>query len=223
LRIDLHSILEGGRMRVKRTIWTTSGCLLTLILSIVLLVTGCSGWGRPFHPTPLDALTEFPGKLTHADRYVEESVEVLQEQEVAGGLVLLYRWQSPKSQETDTYCLATTFVTPEGKGWRAQASGFHTIRPKELPSSWEPPLFGCEIAADTFVAGYTVGGNITSLTTASGLSHRGDAVHIVWSDGQIDVVPLKDGSFLLARPETLEVRRIELLDANGHVLESEEW
>lgn len=210
-------------MRVKRTIWTTSRCRLILILSIVLFVTSCSGWGRPFHPTPLDALTEFPGQLTHADRYVEESVEVLQEQEVAGGLVLLYRWQSPKSRETDTYCLATTFVTPEGKGWRAQSSGFHAIRPTELPSSWAPPLFGCEIPADTFVAGYTVGGNITSLTTASGLSHRGDAVRIVWSDGQIDVVPLKAGSFLLARPETLKVQRIELLDANGHVLESEEW
>ncbi len=210
-------------MTLKRAIWTTSGCRLILILSIVLFVTSCSGWGMPFHATPLDALTEFPGELTHSDRYVKESVEVLQEQEVARGLVLLYRWQSPKSQERDTYCLATTFVTPEGKGWRAQSSGFHTIRPKELPSSWEPPLFGCEIPADRFVAGYTVGGNITSLTTASGLSHRGEAVRIVWSDGQIDVVPLKAGSFLLARPEILKVQRIELLDANGHVLESEEW
>lgn len=210
-------------MKAKQMIWTMSRCRLILILSTVLFVTGCSGWGRPFHPTPLDALTEFPGKLTHSDRYIEESVEVLQEQEVAGGLVLLYRWQSAKSQETDTYSLATSFVTPEGKGWRAQASGFHTIRSRELPSSWEPPLFGCEILADTFVAGYTVGGNITSLTTASGLSHRGDIVGIIWSDGQIDVMPLKAGSFLLARPETLKVQRIELVDANGRVLESEEW
>ncbi len=84
----------------------------------------------------------------------------------------------------------------------------------------EPPLFGCEIPLDIFIAGYTVGGNVTHLTTAYGLSHRGHAVRIVWSDGQIDIAPLKAGSFLLARAETLKVQRIELLDANGSVLKT---
>jgi hypothetical protein len=178
----------------------------------MLLATGC-GWFRPFHPTPLDALTESPGYLINPDHYIADSVVALQRQEVAGGLVLLYRWQTRQSQSAGTYCVAATFVTPAGKGWRAQSSG-------SLGRAFSS---GCQIPPDTFAAGYTVGANITSLTTAYGLAPRGDAVRIEWSDGQIDVVSPENGSFLLSRPETLAVRRIELLGADGQVLEDEEW
>jgi len=189
-----------------------------MILSIVSLLLSCV---RPFHPTPLDALTEFPGYLVNPDMYVEESVVVLQEQEIAGGLVLLYRWQSREARREGTYCIATTFVTPvitlKGKGWRAQSSGAIGSFPRQ------PPLFGCDVPSDEFIAGYTVGGNITSLTTVFGLSNRGDAVRIVWSDRQVDVVSLQSGSLLLARPKTLQEERIELLDADGNILESKKW
>ena len=108
----------------EQRICTRNRARFVSILGAVLLVAGCA---RPFHPTPLDALTEFPGHLVNRDMYVEESVEVLQEQEVAGGLALLYRWQSPESQTEGTYCAGTTFVTPvvtlKGKGWRARSSG----------------------------------------------------------------------------------------------------
>jgi hypothetical protein len=189
-----------------------------MLLSMAWLITGC-GLGRPFHSTPLEALTESPGELVRPELYDADSVVILQRQEIAGGLVLLYRWQTPPSQEKSAYCLATTFVTPEGAGWRAQASGFIADRyPRQ------PPLLGCEIPSGRFVAGWSVGGNVARLTTAYGLAPPdGAAVRITWSDGQVDSVSLKNSSFLLARPDTLQVQRIELLDADGKVLESQEW
>jgi len=204
--------MKARRVRQRTGKWRT-----IFILSVLPLLAGCA---RPFHPTPLDALTEFPGHLVNPDAYIEESVEILQEQEVAEGLVLLYRWKSPKSREEGTYCVAVTFVTPvttlNGKGWRAQSSGSVGSFPRQ------PPLWGCDVPSDEFIAAYTVGGNVTSLTSAYGLSHRGGFVRIVWSDGQVDVVPLQADSFLLPRSETLQVKRIELLDADGNVLASEE-
>lgn len=190
---------------------------LLMISSLVLLLSGCA-WFRPFHSTALDALTESPGELFNPDFYIPDSIIVLQQQAIASGQVLLYRWQSSASQEAGTYCLAATFVTPEGNGWRAQSTGFVT---NEYPR--QPPLFGCEIATDAFTPAYFVGGNITPLTTAYGLGPRGQTVRILWSDGQIDTVPLKDGAFLLACPETLVVQRIELLDSEGRRLDGEEW
>lgn len=178
---------------------------------------GCTAL-RPFHPSPLEALTESPGELIHSDFYLSDSVAVLQSYEVAGGQVLLYRWQNQASQAAHTYCLAATLVAPEGSGWRAQSTGFVS---NEYPR--RPPLFGCEIAVDDFLPSYFVGGNITPLTTAYGLSSAGVSVRITWSDGQIDEAPIKNGSFLLARPATLQVLRVELLDSQGQVLESEDW
>lgn len=49
------------------------------------------------------------------------------------------------------------------------------------------------------------GGNVTRLIAAYGLGPRGEAIRIKWSDGQVDLVPLKAGSFLLARPATQSV------------------
>lgn len=94
-----------------------------LIASVALLLASC-GLGWPFHPTPLHALTESPGELNSPDGYLADSVVVLQQQGIAGGLILLYRWASSQAQQANTFCLAATFVTPEGKGWRAQSSGF---------------------------------------------------------------------------------------------------
>ena len=107
---------------------------LLMISSLVLLLSGCA-WFRPFHSTALDALTESPGELFNPDFYIPDSVIVLQQQAIAGGQVLLYRWQSSASQEAGTYCLAATFVTPEGNGWRAQSTGLVT---NEYP---RPPRF----------------------------------------------------------------------------------
>ncbi len=185
--------------------------ILPAFLAISLALSACSR--RPYHPTPLDALTELPGYLISTDYYDRNSVQVLQQKAIAGGLVILYRWQTYESIKTNTYCLAVTFVTPEGDGWRAQSSGFAGSENHR-----------CTISrSDGFVAEYTIGGNITDLTTVFGLSDRGDNVRVEWSDGAVSIVPIQNGTFLESRPEILQVRRIQLLDAQGDVLMSRQW
>jgi len=185
--------------------------LLFAFLSVSLILSACAG--RSYHATPLDALTEFPGYLINPDYYVKDSVRILQQEAVAGGIVLLYRWQTYESAKASTYCLAVTFVTPEGNGWRAQSSGSAGIESHR-----------CSISeTDSFIAGYTVGGNITELTTVFGLSDRGDNVRVEWSDGISSTIPIRSGAFLGSRPQTLQVRRVQVLDSRGNILASEEW
>jgi hypothetical protein len=178
--------------------------ILLFVLGLSFLISAC----RPSPSTPFDALFEFPSTLEGADAALKNSVQVLAEEEVAGGLVILYSMPSKEapSGEAGGNILARTFVTPEGRGWRAQASG--SIGYSD---------------SDDFVVAQTVGGNITDLTTAYGISDKGDNVRIEWSDGQIDIVPIADGVFLLSRPDTLAVRLVELLDSSGKVLESTEF
>ncbi|MGC9398045.1 MAG: hypothetical protein ACP5HM_02795, partial [Anaerolineae bacterium] len=99
-----------------------------------------------------------------------------------------------------------------------------------LISGWNPRngsknkrTFRCKAPTDEFLASYVPGGNVTDLTTAYGFSPYGDAVRVTWSDGQVDVVLLENNSFLCVRPETSQVKRIELLDTANEVLESKEW
>jgi hypothetical protein len=174
--------------------------LSLIILSFALIISGCSFW-RPFHPTPLDALTEFPGYLSQANLSL---AEVLQQEKIAGGLVLLYRY--PLNLKEKNYSCATTFVTQEKNGgWRAQSAS----------------RIGCHATpASEFMAMYTVGGNITPLTTAYGLSHLGHQVRIEWSDGLVETVPLEDGTFLKSRPAILMIHKMELLNADGEVVET---
>ena len=172
--------------------------LQLLALGLLLFVSAC----RPSPATPFEALTEWPGKLDGADSTVLESVQILKEEEAAGGLVILY---SIPSDEPGENVLVSTFVTPEGSGWRAQSSGW-----KGYSSS------------DDFVVSGIAGGNITNLTTVSGISNKGETVRIEWSDGRIDFLPIESGVFLFSRPETLTYRRIELLDSDGEVMESAE-
>ncbi len=181
----------------------------TILLCVLL--SACSL--RPFHPTPVDALTEIPGMVV-GSLNDPSSLQVLQQQEVAGGTVLLYRWQRTAAQPGNTFCLAATFVTPEGRGWRAQSSGFFSDGASGHPT--------CTFTTTSdFSAGYYVGGNITDLTTAYGWSTRGSHVRIIWSDGVVSQIPIHNNSFLEARPETLQVERIELRDTNDTVLAQE--
>lgn len=174
---------------------------------VVILLAACSP--RTDHPTALAALTESPGFL--GDPRVK-SVEMLLERPVAGGRSLLYRWQTAESAPRNTYCVAVTFVTPEGKGWRAQSSG--TL------AADEPFHPACQLAdREDFVAGWYPGGNVTSLTTVFGLSDRGAQVRVEWSDGQVSLVAVQDGAFLEARPETLRAESVELLGSGGAVLD----
>jgi len=182
--------------------------VLAVLLSLLFL-SAC----RPYHSNPIDALTEFPGYLENASAFTKSSVRILRQQEVAGGIVILYRWQTPQAVEKQHYCLATTFVTPEGFGWRAQSSGSVGVASAN-----------CMISeAEDFVAAYTVGGNSTELSTVYGISKLGARVRVEWSDSVIMTAPVENHSFLLARPDTTHVSRIELLNVTGEVLESKTW
>jgi len=191
-------------MDTRHHTWFRLVSRTTCLAALLWLATACGGWLRPFHPTPLDALTEFPGYLSRADL---GSVQVLQEREVAGGVVMLYRHTDRGGRLGGEGRLSVTFVTPAGGGWRAQSSG------------------SCGVsAADDWVACCAVGENVTDLTSAYGWGRRGSAVHVEWSDGQTDEVSLDEsGTFLVSRPQTVPVRRIELLDENGEAIESRAW
>lgn len=57
------------------------------------------------------------------------------------------------------------------------------------------------------------------LTTAYGLGPDGSQVCIEWSDGTWNTATLQNGVFVVCRPQTLTVRRMELLDTDGSVLD----
>ncbi|MFO7536486.1 MAG: hypothetical protein R6X32_00320 [Chloroflexota bacterium] len=151
------------------------------------------------------ALTEFPG---YVSAQTVEFVTVLQEEMVADGLVLLYQFpdSTQPAGHTARHCLATTFVTQEQHGgWRAQSAS----------------KLGCSrLNEQDFSAMFTVGGNVTDLTTAYGWSQEGDRVQVEWSDKRIDLVSLVDNTFLLSRAETVPVNQIQLLHQDGTVLDS---
>lgn len=177
---------------------------------LLILLTACSKTG---HDNSLLALTEFPGYLEGANL---DHVEILKEETVPSGVVLLYRYPAfvPDSSGVvvpDGHCVAVTFVShnPDGS-WQAQSSS----------------QLGCGRAYSTpqkFEALYTVGGNIQSLSTAFGVSGRGHAVEISWEDGAVTAAPLENNSFILSRPGAFQVQKIVLLDENGAVLESQTW
>lgn len=175
---------------------------LTLGLCVSLFIIGC----RPYHQTYIDALTEFPGYLNSAN---QSSFQLLRQEEVAGGIVLLYAYESSDPRRVGQTCIGTTFVTQERRGgWRSQAAS----------------NLGCQIdflMTKEFVAGYTVGGNKTDLAIAYGLAPQGKEVRIYWTDGAIIVIPIQSGTFIASRAEITHVTRIELLDKWGNTLQTE--
>jgi hypothetical protein len=145
-----------------------------------------------------------------------ESAEILQQVEISGGTVFLYRWWPDGAGLPEPFCLAVTFVTPVGNSWRAQSAGSTGVA--NPGGSGDQP--GCTIPADHgLVFAYTVGGNVTDLTTAYGLALDGEAVRITWSDNTVSQHPLDaNGSFLAARPETLQATYAELLNQDEEVI-----
>lgn len=170
------------------------------LITLLVMLSAC----RPYHATPHDALTEFPGYLSQENI---ASLTILQQEVVAEGRVMLYRYQpDPMVSE---YCVATTFVTQEKRGgWRAQSASRLECGDK---------------LSEKFTPAYTVGGNITELTTVYGLSNKGSQVRIHWSDGMVSIAPVANNVFLSARPATLQVNSIALLDENDMILEETSW
>jgi hypothetical protein len=170
-----------------------------IALGLLLLLVACG----PRHETPFDALSEFPGQLEGLDQTDMKSVTVHAEEPIAGGVVVIYSLPGPNANERS---LARTFVTQEQRGWQPQASGWLDYDPSE----------------ETVLA-FSVGGNVTPLTTAYGLAGEGETAQISWSDGVVDTVPIVDGAFVLSRQETLTVEQIQIISRDGTLLNSRDF
>jgi hypothetical protein len=182
-------------------------CVL-LLLATLILASGCED--EAYYTAMVEALDEWPGACSYRVRPDEppcsvESIEVLQSQEIAGGVVLIYR---APLETAGTYVLARTFLTPSSSAY----------------GSWQPRA-SCDVVYDQpagFLASWCPGGDVRALATVYGLADRGDLVRVEWSDGRVDTLPLVNGSFAQSRPSHEPAERVELLRADGAVLESRE-
>lgn len=166
-----------------------------------MLTTGC----QPYYDTIVDALMTFPGYLNEENK---DSYHMLAETSMGDGKVILYAYQSNFPNIEGDTCIATTFVThKESRGWRSQSSSRLGCRPDFLQT-------------DEFAAGATVGGNVTDLAVAYGISANGRDVRVNWSDGIVETASIQNNVFLLVRPKTVLATKIELLDSNGAVLQT---
>jgi len=175
--------------------------MVSVLLLALLALAGC---GQPrTYPTPVEALTEFPGYLSAGNR---DSFQLLARRELPLGDVLLYTFAGARPDEM---CVATTFVREEGDGrWRAQSVA----------------RLGCQAGfpeSETIILAYTAGGNITGLATIYGLAPGGEAERVRWTDGEATTTDVEDGYVLVSRPETIPPQMIEILDVEGNVIHIE--
>lgn len=182
---------------------TSQATVLIMALTLIL-IAGCRR--QRTHPTPAEALTEFPGYLNERNR---DSYQLLAQREHPMGLVLLYAFGGTGPDEEGQMCVGTTFVSEQDGGrWRTQSSG----------------RLGCHadfLQPETITLGLTAGGNITGLTTVYGLAPEGATVRVRWSDGQVSSADIDEGYVLLSRPETVQPEQVEILDADGEVIHRE--
>jgi hypothetical protein len=178
---------------------------LAVLLCAAALV-GCLPAAR-YHASPLDALTEAPGRLVGLNAAEMATVQVRAEITAAGGELLLYNWRPPALANDEE--LALTLVAPvDDGGWRAQASAATELG-----------------AARDFVAAWATLGDAAdagAVVACYGWSDDPDAaaVEATWSDGARGRGEVSDRVYLLARSaaEGLEPTAMTLLAADGRVL-----
>jgi hypothetical protein len=172
-----------------------------LLLLFFMLTISC----QPYQETIVNALTAFPGYLNDANKH---SYQLLAETSIGDGKVILYAYQSTiPGSEGDT-CIATTFVTQkESRGWRSHSASQLGCRSDFLQTT-------------EFAATATVGGNITELAVAYGVSSSEGDVRVSWNDGGQEMTPVENNVFIVVRPSSVLATKIELLDSNGTVLQT---
>lgn len=179
-----------------------SGGIVFLLLLASAILAAC----RPAFSSPQEALTQFPGYLISSDYYDPESVRISQTLEVEGGQILVYYWRV----KSESRChLSITFVSKESFGWQAHSSG-------DMQSDCEPSH------SSNWESSALIGGSIRDLTAVYGVSPKGTFVRVTWPDGSSATSPLSDGVFVVARSERLMSWRLELLDAEGRLLENQD-
>ena len=149
---------------------------------------------------------------SHLNPEQATNVEVLQEQSWGTGQLMLYRWADG---ETGHECLAAAYLTRLNNTWQAH----------------DTATAPCQATHQTtaLTAAYTWNSTIEAPygpprdTAVFGTSPQGQAVRIVWADGQVSHVPLQNNSFLVSRAGKWRVERVELLDGHNQLLQMEDW
>jgi hypothetical protein len=188
--------------------WRTATAVF--ILLALVFAAGCRQ--PPTFPTPVEALTAFPGYL---DGEIPASFQLLAQRTIPEGEVLLYAFGGSRPDVAGRTCVATTFVSKERNGWRAQSSSSLGCR-NDFPQPEE------------VVLGYTIGGNITDLATVFGMAQGGAQVRVHWPDwrspdGLVGVGAVEDGYVLLPHGESVRPELIEILDEEGRVIHTERF
>lgn len=169
----------------------------------LLLLAGCRP--QPAHETTVEALTVPPGYLPGG---VPASFELLARSVHADGEVevLLYAFGEA---ETGERCVATTLVRKGRSGWRPQASGPLTC------GVFDPDL-------EKVLLVYAGGESATKLATIFGAAPGGEMVDVHWADDLVQVSQVQDGYVLVTRQDRVRPRLVEIRDADGTTLHTQE-
>ena len=175
-----------------------------------LLVWGLAACQTSNTAAPPPTLQAAVAGTSHLNPEQASHVEVLQERPWGTGQLMLYRWADA---ETGHACLATAYLTRLNNEWQAH----------------DTATAPCQSAPNGFTAAYTWNSLVEAPygpprdTAVFGTSPQGQAVRIVWADGQVSHVPLQNNSFLVSRAGKWRVERVELLDGNNQLLKVEDW
>lgn len=185
--------------------------LLLAGIGMILLLVACTL--DPIRENPQDALTIPPGRVHPNYR---DSIQILQQQTIDNGIVLLYRWQTDAAATAATFCIASAFLSYGAAGWQVESGGNFVGDTVSEPA--------CNLAHPILLkASYYYAGQTTTFTMIYGLSDSGKNVRITWSDFQTSVVPVDQGTFLVPREGEFMPQRIEVLDDSGNSVAEEVW
>ncbi len=178
---------------------TTIFCFLLFSL----LTVAC----MPQSSEPPPTVQAFMEHSTALSQLSIEDIHVLHDEAYGSGRIVLYAWQNNGFQ-----CLASSYLTQLNGNW-------------EISDTLSLP---CQLPSD-FVAGYT---NVSTIetnlgsprqTVAFGTSTLEGVVRVIWADGLVEQVPMRDGAFLTVRSGRWAIERIDLIGPDGTLLETEDW
>lgn len=168
----------------------------------ILFATGCVSAAETPPPT-ISAVVADSNLLSTVN---PEEMTVLQDRGFGSGKIVLYQWEDNQGNR----CLGTSYLIEIDQHW-------------EMSDTATTP---CQ-SEDSFIAAYTgnsetetqLGIGDPRQTVVYGTIPSGHVVQVVWVDGQVERIPLKNGSFLSVRPGRIGVERIELFDSNNRMIE----
>ena len=166
--------------------------LIILGLLVVFSLAACSTAYTPDQAAHVDLVNNFNA--------VEETIRIHQTQPWKNNMVVMASFQSVDQNQLSS-CEAVFEMEQRGIGWRVGGSGVGCSSPP---------------AADAVTYGSgTQGVPPNALSYAHGLVKltEGKSVDITWQDGEVQRVPVVNGSYLALRSGSFQmIRKVEVLD-----------